>query len=136
VERLSIEYRAEYELIMDGVLSKDLLRGVRGKDKRTQALVRVLCAIPEREYRILRDKFPTEIGIEIPSKRLLGHVRYTEGEKAVMYLFPILEDKPFSEVLRVVGHELSHCLLHSEFSSRAKGLIEKEADLKALEWGF
>jgi len=76
--------------------------------------------------------------IQIPDKRLAGRItRVKRFADSILYLSPVLEEHSYLYVKNVCAHELSHILLHSDFSTKKKeNIVEREAELKTAEWGF
>jgi len=130
--------RSVTTLIRDGVVTTKQLIPDRGQDQRTRALIEVLCSIPYRDYENLKQTFENDrVLIQVPRKGLAGCVsRIERNIDCTLYLSPQLESCQYSYILNTVAHELSHVLLHSDYSSTNKNLIEKQADLQVLSWGF
>jgi len=131
--------RSQFQLVKDKILTTKILLPYRGQDNRTRALVDVLCSINENEYTTLKEIFSNgKVLIEIPDKKIAGSLsRIAEYKLCTLYLSPELESRLYLYVKGVVAHELAHLLLHRDFSTKKKeSLVEKEADLKAIEWGF
>jgi len=111
----------------------------KGYDKRSRALIEVLCVVPQREYTVLKRIFRDgKVLIQIPDKELAGSVsKIAEYKHCSLYLSPELESRSYLYVKGIVGHELAHLLLHSDFSMKKRtSIAEAEATLKSKEWGF
>jgi len=134
--------RTVSELIDDGIFTLEELLNLKtleGYGKRVRALIEVLRALPEGDYKNLKEMFQDgKVLVQIPDERLAGSLVRVAGYKhCTLYLAPTLESHPYSYVKSVVGHELAHLLLHSDFSMKKRiGIAEKEAELKSKEWGF
>jgi len=126
------------QLVRDKILTTKILLPDRGQDLRTKALCQILCCIPCSDYENLKKRFKDgKILVQIPSAKVGGYIsRIKRDVGFVLYLSPQLESCKYSYILNTVGHELSHLLLHSDFSSKNKSLIEKQASLKTLIWGY
>jgi len=126
-------------LVKDGIITSKQLIPDRGQDRRTKALCEVLCSINEKEYSTLKEIFSNgKVLIQIPDKRLAGRItRVKRFADSILYLSPVLEEHSYLYVKNVCAHEIAHLLLHSDFSTKKKmSLVEKEAELKSVEWGF
>jgi len=130
--------RSVTTLVRDGIITSKQLVPDMGQDLRTRALCEVLCFIPLGDYQQLKQTFKKDmVLIQIPRKGLAGCVSKIERNiGCALYLSPQLESCKYSYVKNIVAHEISHLLLHSDFLSKNKSLIEKQAELQALSWGF
>ena len=131
--------RSQLQLIRDKLLTTKQLIPDEGQDKRTKGLVEVLMSINEADYAVLKELFRSgQIVIEVPNKHLAGSLsRVAKYTHAILYLSPELESRPYSYVLNVCAHELSHLLLHNSFSrAKRESIQEREAEIQAASWGF
>ena len=134
--------RAVSQLIEDELFTIEGLlkrKTSKGYDKRIRGLVEILRSIPEREYYRLKQIFQDgKVLIQIPDRELAGCVlRVAKYTHCTLYLSPMLEEHSYSYVKGIIGHELAHLLLHSDFSMKKRtSIAEAEATLKSKEWGF
>jgi len=130
--------RSVTTLIRDNILTSSQLLPETGADLRVKALAEVLCSIPYKDYENLKQAFENDrVLIQIPRKGLAGCVSRVERNiHCTLYLSPQLETFKYSYVLNVVAHEISHLLLHFDFSSKNKNIVEKQAEVQALSWGY
>jgi len=130
--------RSVTTLISDGILTSKQLVPDRGQDLRSKALAEILCSIPLIDYRQLKQMFENDkILIQIPSAKVGGYIsRVKRNIDCTLYLSPLLESYKYSYIRNTVAHELSHVLLHSDFSSKNKNIVEKQAEVQALSWGY
>jgi len=131
--------RSQSQLIRDKILTTKILLPDRGRDKRSKALTEVLCSIPYKDYENLKQTFKNDrVLIQVPRRGLGGCVqRVKRNIDVTLYLSPILETYKYPFVLNTTAHELSHLLLHSDFSkNKRRSSLERQADLQVATWGF
>jgi len=134
--------RTVSELIDDGIFTLEELLNLKtleGYGKRVRALIEVLRALPEGDYKNLKEMFQDgKVLVQIPNKELAGSLsRVAKYVHAIFYLSPELESRSYSYVKNIAAHELSHLFLHSDFSIHKKeSVAEAESNLKVIEWGF
>ena len=131
--------RTVSQLVRDKIITTKILLPDRGQDLRTKALCEILCSIPLTDYQRLKQVFENnKILIQIPREALAGCVqRVKRNIDVTLYLSPILETYKYPFVLNTTAHELSHVLLHSDFSkNKRRSSLERQADLQTLSWGY
>jgi len=130
--------RSVSQLVRDKIITSKQLVPDRGQDLRIRALCEVLCSIPLIDYEDLKKRFENDrVLIQVPRRGLAGCVsRIERNIDCTLYLSPLLESYKYSYIRNTVAHELSHVLLHSDFSSKNKNIVEKQAEVQALSWGY
>ncbi len=124
------------ELDEDNMLSLDIAERHKGK-KRMSALYQFLTSCPENDYQELKSL--NWICYSLPSDNTLGSVRDLPTTATYIYLSAQLEDLSGDWIRYVVAHEFAHARLgHIDRPSphKSKESVEREADLKAAQWGF
>lgn len=129
--------RSAGTLVRDGIFSAAFLKARGGREKRMDALVEVLCAVSQEDYKQLGETFSSGfILVSIPKNSTYGHIRRTEGSyRREFYLAPALEAETVARTQFVVAHELGHMLNHLDLVGDS-ARMEREADEAARRWGF
>lgn len=129
--------RSAGSLVRDGLFSARFLKARDSREKRMDALVEVLCSVPEADYKRLGETFRSgAVLVSIPEDTTLGHIsRLTPGCNREFYLSPILEDRSVAWVRHVAAHEAAHLLYHFDLTGPTDQM-ESEADQVAARWGF
>jgi len=133
--------RSVNTLIRDGILTSFQILPKTGIDKRSKAIVEILCNLPFTDYEKLKQTFKNnKILIEIHRKELGGLVsRIEKNTDFSLYLSPMLETVSYERVRHIISHELCHVILHLDDlgkNERRRSLVEDEADYKTSLWGF
>ncbi len=128
------------QLFKDGFLSPSFhLKHFSEESKRLDAIVRVLCALPQEDY---WEFSPINTGVDfyfcLPEEKTLGKALTDISSQRLnfIYLSHELETMSLSRVMHCVAHELSHCLAKHSWTNKTKETKEWEANNKAKRWGF
>ena len=124
------------ELDEAGILTLELAERHKGK-KRMSALYQVLTTLPENDYREFKslDSFY----YYLPDNKTLASVKGLPIGVTYIYLSAQLEDLSGDWIRYAVAHEFAHAKmghLNGGYLQKSQESIEREADLKAAQWGY
>lgn len=129
--------RSASDLVRDNIFNFQFLKARNARERRLDALVQVLCSVPEDDYMKLGEKFRTGgVLVSVPKNSTYGHLSRVEGfYRREFYLAPVLEERPVAWVNYVAAHELGHLLHHYDLTGNRER-DELAADATARRWGY
>jgi len=123
------------DLIEDGLLPP--MQRI-GEDLRSRGFRDVLCSVPPVDYKDIKKRFENDkVLVWIPDENLNGCIYKVQREvDSMLYLSPKLESFTYPHILNITAHEIAHLIWHPFSIDRQKSLIEKQANIATIEWGY